>query len=175
MIKETFKPVRGYEGLYEVSNFGNVKSLQRTCTSKENSLRKVQEKVLKLFTVKGYWYVCLNNKGLKQYRVHKLVAEAFIPNSNKLPYVNHIDGDKLNNLVTNLEWCTPKENAIHASLNGLLKGRKGEAHHNNKLTQADVDRIRLRLLTETGRNIAKSYGVSEGIISLIKNNKNWIK
>lgn len=105
-MEEIWKDIKGYEGLYQVSNLGRVKTLklkfgkQRADTIMNPSV-----------SVWGYGRVCLiKNKKGKNYYVHRLVAETFIPNPENLPFVNHIDSDKQNNTVTNLEWVTPKEN-----------------------------------------------------------------
>ena len=101
MKKEYWKPVVGYEGLYEVSNWGRVKSLPRNSTVK-------YARILKPCTDRyGYLYVnlCKNNKQ-KKFTVHRLVAEAFLPNPDNLPCVNHKDECKSNNVVNNLEWCS---------------------------------------------------------------------
>ena len=108
---EIWKPVVGYEGLYEVSNLGRVKSLPR---------KKCKGNILKPHINKGYEYVHLCKNGKSYYaKVHRVVAEAFlqtIPNKN---HVNHIDGNKTNNAVSNLEWCTATENLKHARENKL--------------------------------------------------------
>lgn len=109
---EIWKPVVGFEGLYEVSNFGRVRSLKRNTTSGKIMTNEVNHK--------GYCRVTLtkNNKW-KHFSVHRLVAEAFIQNPQNKSQINHIDGNKSNNSVENLEWCTASENQIHARLMGL--------------------------------------------------------
>ena len=101
MKKEYWKPVLGYEGHYQVSNFGRVKSIK---FGKERILKPGKN-------AKGYLQVCLwkNGKG-KTFRVNRLVAEAFLPNPDSLPEVNHKDENKLNNNAENLEWCNRKFN-----------------------------------------------------------------
>lgn len=116
--KEEWRPVVGYEGLYEVSNFGRVKSLARKVPSRGNGLRPVKERILIAHkNGKGYMNVilCLNGKTHKHGLVHRLVAEAFIPNPEGKPNIDHIDCDPLNNCVWNLRWCTQKENCNNAT------------------------------------------------------------
>ena len=112
--KEVWKPIKGYEGLYEVSNLGRVKSTERRGAYglKENGrIRSLGER-------NGYRYIalCKDGKYKKQY-VHRLVAQAFIPNPENLPCVNHKDESKGNNRVDNLEWCTYRYNSCYGSAN----------------------------------------------------------
>lgn len=101
-MEEIFKDIKGYEGKYQVSNYGNVKSLNYHRTGKEKLMKPVQN-------TKGYFWVMLC-KPLKKFFIHRLVANAFIPNPDNLPCVNHKDEDKTNNHVNNLEFCTHKYN-----------------------------------------------------------------
>lgn len=102
-MNEEWRDVKGYEGIYKVSNLGNVFSVEK------KRLRKLQN------GTHGYKIVILyKNKKSAHKQVHRLVAEAFIPNLNNLEQVNHIDGDKKNNCVENLEWVTRQENSFHA-------------------------------------------------------------
>ena len=119
-IKEEWKDIKNYEGLYQVSNLGNVKSLERN-KSNGKGLVKIDEKILtQNITNWGYGNVALYKNGArKHHKVHRLVAEAFIPNPNNKEQINHIDGNKLNNNVNNLEWNTRIENMNHARINGL--------------------------------------------------------
>lgn len=124
---ELWKPVVGYENEYEVSNFGNVRSLDRTKVNSKGVSKKLKGKMLSVHVSKrGYYTVTL---GGKKRTIHRLIAEAFIPNPNLKPQINHIDGDKLNNTILldndsniiggNLEWVTDKENLQHAWNTGL--------------------------------------------------------
>lgn len=116
MNKEIWKPIKDYEGLYEVSNFGRIRSLPRQGTHSKNIHIISQNNK----NSKGYWHCGLTKKGKqKTLSVHRLVAEAFIPNNDNLPQVNHIDGNKLNNNVNNLEWCTNIYNMQHSIKLGL--------------------------------------------------------
>ena len=107
-MNEVWKDIKGFEGFYKISNTGKVRSLPRNGTKKDGS-------ILKPSTYTGYAIVSLQKNGETSYkRVHTLVAEAFIPNPDNKREVNHIDGNKTNNNVKNLEWCTSSENQLHA-------------------------------------------------------------
>lgn len=113
MTKEIWKDIKGYEGLYQVSNLGRVKSL--------NYKRQGIEKNLKTnFNKQGYLYVDLYKcQKTKKFRIHQLVANAFIPKLERLTQINHKNGIKTDNRVCNLEWVTPSENVKHAYKHGL--------------------------------------------------------
>lgn len=117
-MEEIFKDIVGFEGKYQVSNFGNVKSLNYQNTSKAKLLTPIKHHC-------GYLLVHLGTSKIKM--VHTLVANAFIPNPDNKKCVNHIDGNKQNNAVSNLEWVTYKENMEHAIRTGLR-----DPHKNNK-------------------------------------------
>lgn len=120
-IKEIWKDIKDFEGLYQISNLGNIKSLERKVNGKLGSVRTLPEKhMIPTNNGRGYLVICLHKYG-KRYdrKIHRLVAEAFIPNPDNLPTVNHIDGNKMNNCVDNLEWNTIQENCRHRQDNGL--------------------------------------------------------
>lgn len=118
MKEEIWKDIQGYESLYQVSNLGNVRSL-RYCN--KNEIKVLRQYELDNKAKKRYLAISLskNNVNTKKL-VHRLVAETFIPNPNNYPQVNHIDGNKKNNKVTNLEWCTQKHNIQEAWRLGLI-------------------------------------------------------
>lgn len=127
VIREIWRDVAGYEGYYQVSTVGRVRSLDRIVMRANNS--PMLRKGVMLTPQKdrdGYLLVGLKRGG-KEYKakVHRLVAEAFIPNYDNKPIVNHLDGDKGNNAVNNLEWCTDRENSHHARATGLLRPARG--------------------------------------------------
>lgn len=137
-MKEEWKDIYGYEGLYKISNLGEIKSLERKVNY--NNIRKitVHERIIKQRSNGGYKEVSLskNNKG-KNLSVHRLVAIHFIPNPYNKKEVNHIDGNKSNNNIHNLEWVTPSKNVRHSYDMGLARN-DGENHPTNKLTESDV-------------------------------------
>lgn len=181
MQNEIWKPVVGYEGSYEVSNLGNVRGLDRI---KINAIGRKQHTLgrllIKQSTYWGYHKVRLsmydNGKSkAKGVFVHRLVADAFIHNPEKKPQVNHIDGDKTNNNVNNLEWNTQSENQNHAVKTGLKKVFAGENNHSSKLTMVQVREIRASYIKKYGAiaELARKYNVSGTAINYIIKNKTY--
>lgn len=119
---EIWKDIKNYEGLYQISNCGKVKSLERKVKNK-NGFRIVPEKILKpILNNKGYYAYGLRKNGkLNMILLHRLIGEHFIKNKNNYPCINHIDGNKLNNEINNLEWCTYEHNIKEAFRLGLNK------------------------------------------------------
>lgn len=154
-----WKDIKGFEGLYKVSDTGLVLSLGKGLST--NPMHN-KEKIMKTQIKKsGYEYIKLSKDGIYSYhRVHRLVADNFIENKENKPQVNHIDGDKLNNNVSNLEWNTSKENIQHSFRTGLQVNKKGSENSCSKgviqlTTNDEVVRIwgSLREITnETGFN-----------------------
>ena len=120
MAEEIWKPIPDYEGYYEVSSTGRIRSVERIGKSGKG-IRKYPSVILKPSLGQwGYEQVCLRKDGEKRTaRVNRLVAQTFIPNPDNLPQVNHIDGAKTNNNVENLEWCNASQNMIHCFSNEL--------------------------------------------------------
>lgn len=120
-MQEIWKDVKGYEGRYKVSNLGRIKSTRKWRGNKYKERYIESETLLHGYVGNtGYVYIHLDGKNCT---LHRLIAKTFIPNPENKPQVNHIDGNKLNNNIKNLEWCTNKENAIHARKKGLLNER----------------------------------------------------
>jgi len=117
---EMWKDIPEYEGLYQVSNFGNVRSVERVA-GKNNTTRNIKGTSIEMCIDKGgYLFVRLwSCNSWKNFKVHRLVLRAFRPSNNDILDVNHIDGNKKNNRISNLEWCTRAENHYHAIKLGL--------------------------------------------------------
>ena len=171
-MKEEWKDIEGYNGFYQVSNFGQVKSTGGQCgtVKRKEKLRSLS------FTHDGYLKVRLIYRGKDQtVRVHRLVAETFIPNPDNKATVNHIDGNKQNNSVVNLEWVNRNEQMLHAYNSGLKTSIIGSFNTNSKLTDEQVREIR-KSYVPYSRNfgtvaLAKKYGVTNRVVGLVVRNK----
>lgn len=175
-MNETWIAISGTNNLYVVSNFGQVKSLPRRVAS-GHGWRDIETKILKpMINKSGYAYVyyTLADGQRVNHRIHRLVAKAFIPNPQNKSHINHKDGDKLNNRVSNLEWCTNQENSTHAKNNGLIT-HKEENHHAAKLSRGLVQEIYIMYHTEdvSQRWLANRYQVHQKQIWNIVNRKTW--
>lgn len=159
---EVWKNIKGFEK-YQISNYGNVKSF---CHNREKILK---HKIGKF----GYHRVTLyGNKKMHYKLVSRLVGFAFIENNNNYPDINHIDGNKSNNRIDNLEWCTKQYNSLHYA-KYFRKKRIGQDHNRAKLNNEKVLEIRSLKNILSGREISKKFGVTPSTISIIINNKNW--
>ncbi len=170
---DIWKDVEGYEGVYMVSNTAMVKSLDHFVYHSDGKHRTQKGRILKQHkSVKGYIRVSLSKKGKRFHTsVHRLVAKAFINNEFNKPQVNHINGDKSDNRIENLEWCTNSENQIHAIKNGLVNHNTCEKHHNSKLSDKDVLTARwLHKKGATNMELSLKYNVSETAMSKILRN-----
>lgn len=172
-VKEVWKDIHNYEGCYQISSFGRVKSLDRT-----NSRGRKLNKRLMRSSLDSYGYRHINlykNGTIQNFTIHRLVARTFIENLENKEQINHKDGDKQNNNVVNLEWATSSENIRH-SFDKLNRPRlRGVSNAASKLTEARVKEIK-RLLTLgnlTQKEIGAMFGVTHSNISAIKLNKSW--
>lgn len=171
-MEETWKDIPNYEGLYQASTIGNIKSLKFN--------RGNKEKVLKGRPARhGYLRIALYNNGIRiDDSVHRLVARAFCENTDNKPHVNHIDGDKTNNQAYNLEWCTHQENMQHAWKIGKCKpkpGDLGEKSPNAKLKEYQVLEIREKYSTGNYSQcqLGRDYSISRSHIRDIVNRICW--
>lgn len=164
---EIWKEVKGYGGLYEVSNEGRVRGVDRV----DPSGRFVQGVIIKLREDKdGYFRVNLSKQGKKKhYRMNRLVAENFLDNPTNLPVVNHKDGNKQNNNVNNLEWCTRSENDLHAFRTGLRKPYNGGT--NKPVAKVDINTNTILNTYDSITNAANEMETSVSAISSCLNGK----
>lgn len=160
-MNEIWKDIEGYEGLYQVSNFGRIKSFK----SFKSKILKPSLQSAKYLQIT----LCKNEK--KSVLMHRLVAKAFIVNPNNLPWVNHIDGNKLNNNVDNLEWNTEKEDCENKRKRNVIP--KGENHGRAKLTEKQVSTIKELKGQYTYKKLGEMFNVTKYAIYLIYKNKNW--
>lgn len=167
-------PVAGYIGIYEVSDTGLVRSMDRVVTLANGKRRRINGKQLSPKRSRdGYLFLSLSKNGVsKTNYLHRLVATAYIPNPNELPEVNHLDGIKTNNAVTNLDWCSHSDNVRHAYATGL--NRNNGANHrfaaeviDNELGQTfgTVQEwcAARNIKYSTGRNLLNKQGRNENI------------
>lgn len=155
MKDEIWKDIKNYEGLYQVSNLGNVRSLDKIDYiynfKKEQKVKRIRKgKIIKHnISNKGYKFVSLyKNKKRNNFYIHRLVAQTFIQNIDNLPIINHIDGNKLNNNISNLEWCTYSHNVKEAYRLGL---------ETNTEKQKEISRI---IMSKTFSKIVIQYDLN---------------
>lgn len=168
-MQEIWKDVCGYAGVYQVSNFGNVRSLDRYIKGHKSEFLKKGSTMKQTKRTKGYMFVSFSHEKRKlTCSVHRLVATAFIDNLEDKPQVNHIDCNKSNNSVLNLEWCTNSENQIHAFKNGLNYHNENHRKANiikgfskRKLSDEQVCEIKaMRSRGHTYREISETFSIS---------------
>ncbi len=179
-MKEKWKNISGYEGFYQVSDLGNVRSVGGVTNNPSGKVQTVKERVLKnrIESGTGYPRVSLwrDGKSTKVY-THALVARAFVPNPQEKPQVNHLDSDRTNNAASNLEWVTGAENLSHARDKGRMfppPHAIGTAHHNAKLTPDAIRDIRIRASDGSPyTKVAALHGVSPSTIRMIVIGRIW--
>lgn len=177
MAYEKWKDIKGYEGLYAISSYGRVFISERTIKDNSGRIRKLKGKIAKQSTSSnGYSFVGLTkNNERKIHYIHKIVSEHFLKRKLNKKWVNHIDGDKKNNNVINLEFCTPSENIKHAYDNNLNVHFKGVGFPLSKLDDDKVKEIRILYSTncKNRKQLADKYNVSVGAIAKVINNETW--
>lgn len=168
---EVFVPVMHFEDRYKISNYGNLISI---------NAKRIGEEMLAGTIYKGYIYFVLQDKGRKfKTPAHRLVARHFVENlvPDKYDTVNHLDGDKLNNRSSNLEWCTRGMNTAHAIRSGLIEAPTGfgEQSRRYKLTEKEVLEIRNKYSFGgvTMKSLAGEYNVTRPAIGFVVNRKVW--
>lgn len=175
-MKEVWVDIKGYEGRYQISNLGNVKRIEMIFLRHYNKYIKRGE-LLKLRTEKtGYVRVALGKNGKQKiYYVHRLVAEHFKEKKEVHTQVNHIDGDKENNHVGNVEWCTPSENTQHAYDTGLKIARTGTNSKLSRLTEEQITNIRktYKPYKVSMEYLARKHGVSKQTICSVLHGKTY--
>lgn len=174
---ENWKPIKGYEGIYEVSDLGRIRSLPRTRSFigrwGNMTTAKVAGGLLKPQRgTRGYMHIILSKDGIhEQVSVHRIVANAFCEHPVGKNEVNHKDENKANNIASNLEWCDRKYNTTYGSLKNCYAGEKNPRA---KLTSKDVEQIKARRSNGEGlQTIASDYGISANHVSNICRGKRW--
>jgi hypothetical protein len=163
-MEEIWKDIEGYEGLYQVSNLGRVKSFKR------KNIKIMKSSV----DFNGYSHVNLYKNDTKRgFKVHRLVCFAFLPYLIEKPQVNHINGIKTDNRLKNLEWCDQSHNQQHAYDTGLKIGRIGEKNGRSKLTKEQVYEIKYNSKYLEVNQLSKFYNVTKTMIRFIIKGKSW--
>ena len=172
-----WKPVKGYEDYYEVSDQGEIRTIERYVELPSHRYMKKQKMLTQFDDGRGYKHVKLyDGKGNpKSFTVHKIVAITFIENFNNYIEVNHIDHEKHNNCVDNLEWTTRSENIKHSYRMRDPKTYKGSGNKNSKLTEEEVTQMRKEYETGkfTYKKLAEKYSVGITLVGYIVKNQVW--
>lgn len=175
-MKESWASIAGYEGLYEVSDRGNVRSLQRFAPNR-SGLRPIRDRLLVgNLDGRGYLIVGLSRLGVRRmFTVQRLVMNAFVGPRPHGYQINHKNGIKRDNRLDNLEYVTPSENSLHAHRTGLSVSIKGSRHYRAKLNESQV--LRIRDMVGSGSStptlVAEMFGVSTTTIYSIVSRANW--
>lgn len=172
---EIWKDVVNYEGLYQVSNLNRLKGVRRIIKNKLKGDCLLEERIISIKPDNVGYFACVlsNGKNKKTFKVHRLIAEAFIPNPENKPCVNHINGVKDDNRLENLEWVTYSENTKHAFDTGLMKTTKGDECSWSKVNEQQVLEIRKSKGIVSYSKMSEKYGISITTISNIINKKSW--
>lgn len=160
MKEEIWRDVPNYEHLYEVSNLGNVRSLNKFVKTRGNGRRLIVGRVLKnLCGSGGYYHVSLYKECKQEIiSIHRLIAKVFLPNPNNYPVINHIDSNRKNNDLSNLEWCTQKHNLQHARDCGRLN------YDSQKIKIKSFNPISGEFVYYNSINSVKKYGFTPSLV-----------
>ncbi len=173
---ERWKDIPGYETIYKASDLGRIKSLDRISNNRYGAI-KIKSKILVSVIGSSKYYVLglSKDKKRKTFMVHRIIANSFIEKIPNKPYVNHKDGNKENNLLTNLEWCTSGENQKHAYKNYLQPSRNGINNGRCILTTEKVLEIRNMYSSEKINisSLSRKLNISRSAISSIIHRKTW--
>lgn len=166
---ENWKPIAGYEGIYEVSDLGQIKRI------KPEHNTHVGKILAGGLDQDGYRLILLYDSGKRRmFKAHRIVATAFVPNPDNLPQINHKNAVKADNRADNLEWCSCKYNINHAVDSGLWNAAKGSRHRMAKLTESDV--LAIRTMKRSGistRDLAARFSVSRATIGDLLAGRTW--
>lgn len=174
-MEEKWVAINGYDGLYEVSSCGRVRSVDRVLSFELNGVTRYRHHKGSIIAQNnngnGYFSVMLGRE--KRIYVHRLVCAAFNGTADEKMSVNHIDGNRSNNVPSNLEWCSMKANNAHKAVLGtLIKGAKS---HRSKITENDVAYIKAAIANGVARqcDLAEMFGLSRTTICDIINGRSW--
>jgi len=175
---ENWKDIPDYEGFYQASDLGNIKSISRKVYIPKRNIYRQQQEIILTYNPysKRYPRVSLHkNSEVEIKLIHTIIGLLFVPNPKNLPFLNHINGIKTDPRACNLEWCSHLENMQHAFRTGLVPN--GERNHKAKLTNNNVRAIKRLLKNNPKANqsaIARKYGVVRSVINAIVKNRKWI-
>lgn len=176
MEKEIWKDIIDFEGCYQISSLGRIRSLDRFVTCRNGGVKLFKGKIKNVSeNRRRYKSICLSkNSKTKNFDIHRLLAIHFIPNPGNKKEVNHIDGNRMNNDLSNLEWSTPSENALHAHKTGLISntGRKNHKRA-RKLTDNQVIDIKKNYKRGMAKILSQKYNVSKECIYSIWGGYSW--
>lgn len=168
---EIWKDIKGYEGIYQVSNYSRIKSLARFRKTKANSIQYRQDLILKFGpqSKPGYYSIGLfRDSKEKKFSRHRLVAEAFIPNPENHPQINHKNGIKGDDRIENLEWVTAKQNTIHAHQMGLCTN-----NHVRKINEETALRVVELCKTNPRKKVAEILEIPRTTIEALMIGRSW--
>ncbi|MBV4357712.1 NUMOD4 motif-containing HNH endonuclease [Pinibacter aurantiacus] len=166
-MDEIWRDVTGFEKYYQISNKGNVQSLDRIVYTNKGNARLVKGKLLtSRINNFGYLSVRLSYKGItRTLFMHRLIAQEFIDNPENKPFVNHIDGNKTNNSIENLEWVSHSENISHAYRSGLLNNNRGANHHESRIVVSVHTGQAFYTIKEAANNAQMNYNTFRNLLN----------